>query len=49
MWYMDAMHNFDSELREKIKRCDYFFCGVEGVIPHGLKHNTQTFFSTPMS
>lgn len=44
LWYMDAMNNFDFELIEKIKRCDYFICGVEGVIPHAEKFNKNCMF-----
>lgn len=44
LWYMDAMHNFDSELQTKIIKSDYFICGVEGVVPHGKKLNKKSFF-----
>jgi hypothetical protein len=44
LWYMDAMYNFDSELIDKIKRVNYFFCGVEGVIPNAEKYNKNSIF-----
>jgi len=44
LWYMDAMNNFDGELIEKIKRCNYFICGVEGVVPHAEKFNKNCIF-----
>lgn len=44
MWYMDALHNFDQELIDKISRCSSFVCGVEGVIPEGEKINPNTSF-----
>ncbi len=44
LWYMDAMHNFDQELIEKIKRVNLFVSGVEGVIPYGRNYNSRTIF-----
>jgi hypothetical protein len=44
LWYMDAMNNFDNELIQKIKRVNYFFCGVEGVMEHAEKHNKNCIF-----
>lgn len=44
LWYMDAMSNFDFDLIEKIKRCNYFICGVEGVIPYAKKYNNNCMF-----
>jgi len=44
LWYMDAMNNFDDELVEKAKRCDYFISGVEGVTPHAEKYCDNTIF-----
>ena len=44
MWYMDAMHNFNGELTEKTKRCNYFISGVEGVTPHAKQYCENTTF-----
>lgn len=44
LWYMDAMNNFNNELIQKIKRCNYFFCGVEGVMEHAEKYNNNCIF-----
>lgn len=44
LWYMDAMHNFDQELIEKIKRVNLFVSGVEGIIYYGKKYNKRTIF-----
>lgn len=44
LWYMDALNNFDSELIEKVKRCNTFICGLEGVVTEGLKYNNDTIF-----
>ena len=44
LWYMDALNNFDSELIEKVKRVNYFICGIDGVIDHGKIHNSDTIF-----
>jgi hypothetical protein len=44
LWYMDALHNFDAELIDKIKRCTYFINGLEGVRTEGLKYNPNTVF-----
>ena len=32
MWYMDALHNFDQELIDKISRCSSFVCGVDSYL-----------------
>ena len=44
IWYMDAMHNFNSELQEKIKLCNYSFCGLEGVLNYSKQINKKSFF-----
>ena len=44
LWYMDAMHNFNNELIEKLKRVNFFVCGVEGVVKESLKFNKKSFF-----
>ncbi len=44
LWYMDALNNFNDELIEKVRRCDTFICGLEGVVPEGLKYNKDTIF-----
>ena len=44
LWYMDALDNFDRELREKVKRVKWFVNGIEGVVPHGKKINPNTIY-----
>ena len=44
LWYMDALHNFNHNLIEKIKKGTSFACGVPGVNSEALKYNPNTFF-----
>ena len=44
LWYMDALHNFNHNLIEKIKKVTSFACGVPGVNSEALKYNPNTFF-----
>lgn len=44
MWYMDALHNFNSELKDKIRLCNYSFCGLEGVLSFSKKINKNSYF-----
>ena len=44
LWYMDSSYNFDQELIEKIKRCDFYMSGVEGLVPRGKEYNSNSSF-----
>ena len=44
LWYMDPLCVFDGGLIEKIKEVNYFVCGLEGVVPYGLKYNPNSVF-----
>ncbi len=44
LWYMDPLCVFDENLTDKIKEVDHFVCGLEGIVPYGLKYNPNTFF-----
>lgn len=44
MWYMDALHNFDLELQEKIKRCTICISGVGLVLDEMAKINSNSFY-----
>jgi len=44
LWYMDALHNFNDNIIEKIKKVNSFVCGVPGVNLEALKYNANTFF-----
>lgn len=44
LWYMDALHNFDNNLIEKIKLVDSFSCGVPGVNLEAKKYTSKVHF-----
>ena len=44
LWYMDALHNFNNELIDKVKRCTSFVCGVEGVVKEASKYSKNVHF-----
>lgn len=44
LWYMDALHNFDNNLIEKLKKVTSFTCGIPGVNSKALEYNLNTFF-----
>ena len=44
LWYMDAMHNFNQNLIEKIKVVDSFSCGVPGVNLEAKKYSPNVHF-----
>jgi len=44
LWYMDASHNYNNELIEKIKRSTISVCGVEEIKEMMEKENKNSFF-----
>lgn len=44
LWYMDASHNYNSELIEKVKRSTICICGVEEVRTMMLSENKNSYF-----
>lgn len=44
LWYMDASHNFNTEMIDKVKRADNVICGLRGVLPKALKYNPNSYF-----
>ena len=44
LWYMDPMHNFDSELIQKVKYADYVCCALWEPYQEAKKYNKNSFF-----
>jgi len=44
LWYMDALHNFNNNIIEKVKKVNSFVCGIPGVNLEAVKYNSNTFF-----
>jgi len=44
LWYMDPLHNFDSELIDKIKLSHVVACGLSLPYKEALKYNKNSYF-----